>query len=71
MSDCRSGVVKRIMNDEPKAVYTHCHGHFLDLAISDTVKRCKCINNALSITHEITKLIKKSPQSKRSSFSTS
>ena len=62
MSGCRSGVAKRIMDDEPKAVYTHCYGHSLDLAISDTVKRCDCINNALSITHEITKLIKKSPQ---------
>ena len=50
MSDCRSGVAKRIMDDEPKAIYIHCYGHSLDLAISDTVKRCDCINNALSIT---------------------
>ena len=62
MSGCRSGVAKRVMNDEPKAIYTHCYGHSLHLAISDTVKRCDCINNALSITYEITKLIKKSPQ---------
>ena len=62
ISGCRSGVAKRIMDDEPKAIYTHCYGHFLDLAISDSVKRCDCINNALSITYEITKLIKKSPQ---------
>ena len=62
MSGCRSEVAKRIMDDEPKAIYTHCYGHSLDLAISDTVKRCNCINNALSITYEITKLIKKSPQ---------
>ena len=62
MSGCRSGVAKRIMDVEPKAIYTHCYGHSLDLAISDTVKQCDCINNALSITHEITKLIKKSPQ---------
>ena len=61
-SGCRSGVAKRIMDNEPKAIYTHCYGHSLDLAISDTAKRCDCINNALSITHEITKLIKKSPQ---------
>ena len=62
MSGCRSGVAKRIMDVEPKAIYTHCYGHSWDLAISDTVKRCDCINNALSITHEINKLIKKSPQ---------
>ena len=62
MSGCRLGVAKRIMDDEPKAIYTHCYGHSLDLVISDTAKRCDCINNALSIMHEITKLIKKSPQ---------
>ena len=62
MSGCRSGVAKRIMDDEPKAIYTHCYGYSLDLAITDTIKRCDCINNAFSITHEITKLIKKSPQ---------
>ena len=62
LSGCRSGVAKRIMDVEPKAIYTHCYGHYLDIAISDTVKQCDCINNALSITHEITKLIKKSPQ---------
>lgn len=62
MSGCRSRVAKKIMDDEPKAIYTHCYGHSLDLAISDTAKRCDCINNDLSITHEITKLIKKSPR---------
>ena len=62
MSGSKSGVAKRIMDNEHKAVYTHCYGHSLDLAISDTVKKCDCINNALSITHEISKLIKKSPQ---------
>lgn len=70
MSGCRSGVAKRIMDVEPKAIYTHCYGHSLDLAISDTVKQCDCINNALSITHEITKLIKEI-STKRSSLSAS
>ena len=62
MPGCRSGVAKRIIDDESKAIYTHCYGHPLDLAITDTVKRWDCINIAFSITHEITKLIKISPQ---------
>ena len=64
MSGCRSGVAKRIMGDELKAIYTHCFGYSLDLAKCDTVKRCDCINNALSITNEITKLMNKSLQRK-------
>ena len=52
MSGCRSGVAKRIMEVDPKAIYTHCYGHSLDVTISDMVKQCDCINSALSITHE-------------------
>ena len=62
MAGCRSGVAKRILDEEPRAIYIHCYGHALDLAISDTVKKCDCLNNALSDTHDITKLIKSSPQ---------
>ena len=63
MCGSRSGVAKKIMDDEQKAIFIHCFGDFLDLAISDTVKSCDCINNALPITYQITKLIKNSPQS--------
>ena len=62
ISSCRSRVAKRIMNDESKAICTHCYEHSLDLAISDTAKQCDCINNTLSIMHEIIKLLKKSLQ---------
>lgn len=62
MAGCRSGIAKRISDEEPRAVFMHCYGHALDLAISDTVKNCDCINNALSDTREITTFIKGSPQ---------
>ena len=32
MSGARSGVAKRIMEEECTAVYTHCYGHSLNLA---------------------------------------
>ena len=32
MSGSRSGVAKRIMEEECRAVYTHCYGHSLNLA---------------------------------------
>ena len=62
MAGCRSGVAKIISDEEPRALFTHCYGHALNLACSDTIKKCVCLNDALFTTHEITKLIKKSPQ---------
>ena len=62
MSGSRSGVATRILQEEPKALYTHCYGHSLNLACSDTIKKCTLMRNALDIVHEITKLVKKSPR---------
>ena len=62
MSGAKTGVAKRIADEEPRAVFSHCYGHSLNLAASDTVKRSKLMNNCLSTTHEITKLIKLSPR---------
>jgi hypothetical protein len=62
MSGSRSGVAKRISELEPRAVFTHCYGHALNLAACDTVKSMKVMRDALETTHEATKLIKYSPQ---------
>lgn len=39
MSGSKNGVAKRIGDLEPRAVYTHCYGHALNLAASDTLKQ--------------------------------
>ena len=62
MSGTRSGVAKQILDMQPKALFTHCYGHSLNLAVSDTFKKCKTMKKALDITHEITKLVKYSPR---------
>ena len=62
MSGKRSGVAKQISDLEPRAIFTHCYGHALNLAASDTIKKSKVIKDALETTHEITKLIKYSPR---------
>jgi len=61
MAGARSGVAKLVSEEEPRAIYTHCYGHALNLACADTIKKCKVMKDALDITHEITKLIKNSP----------
>ena len=52
MSGTKSGVVTRIMSEQPKALYSHCYGHSLNLACQD----------GINTVYEITKLIKRSPK---------
>ena len=62
MSDPRNGVAKQIMNEEKRALYTHCYGHALNLAVLDTVKQSKVCKDALEIAFEVTRLVKFSPK---------
>lgn len=55
MSGAKSGVAKRISDEEPRAVYTHCYGHSINLAACDAIKQSKPIKCALEVTHEICK----------------
>lgn len=52
------------LEEEPRAVYTHCYGHSVNLATCDAVKQSKPIKDALETTYKITKLIKHSPRRK-------
>ena len=62
MAGSRSGVSTQILSEEPRALFTHCYGHSLNLAVCDYIKKCKIIHDAMDVTHEITKLIKYSPK---------
>ncbi len=62
MCGSKNGVATQIAKEEPRALYTHCYGHSLNLACSDTIKQSKIIRNSLDNVLEITKLVKKSPQ---------
>ena len=61
MSGIRNGVSAKILLEEKRAVYTHCYGHALNLAVSRTIKQSKVCNDALETAFEICKLIKFSP----------
>ena len=62
MSGLWNGVAAQIQKLEPRATYTHCYGHSLNLAAGDTVKKCTVLKKALDITYEMSKLIKYSPK---------
>jgi len=54
-----AAMVKEI---EPCSLYLHCHGHSLNLAVVDVIKKIPTMLNALDHTLEICKLIKFSPR---------
>ena len=62
MKGPRSGVAKQLLDEEPRAIYTHCYGHSLNLAISDTIKGCKIMKDSLDFIFEVSKLVKFSPK---------
>ena len=62
MRSARSGVAKQIRDMEERAIYTHCYGHALNLACSDTIKTIKLMGDSLDTAREVTKLIKDSPR---------
>jgi len=61
MKGTKTGVATQILSEEPKAVYIHCMGHSLNLAVQDMVKGNKVLKDALDFSYELIKLIKKSP----------
>ena len=61
MSGVRNGVATQIKRENSKALYTHCYGHALNLAVGDVIKSIKLLKDTLDVTFEIVKLIKKSP----------
>ena len=62
MSGSRNGVATQIAREENRALYVHCFGHALNLAVADTVKQSKVCRDALEIALEVTKLVKFSPK---------
>ena len=57
MSGSRNGVATQIMAEEKRAVYTHCYGHALNLAVGDAIKQSKVSRDALETAFEISKQV--------------
>ena len=53
-----TGVTTALCAKEPRALYSHCYGHALNLAIQDTVRGNSILGNTLDTVEEMTKLIK-------------
>lgn len=62
MSGIRRGTATQFLSEEPCALYNHCYGHALNLAVGDTIKQVKLLRDTLDTCFEISKLLKYSPK---------
>jgi hypothetical protein len=62
MSGVRNGVATQIAAIEPRAVYIHCAGHSLNLALQDCVQHINIIRDVLDLTREMINFIRCSPK---------
>ena len=62
MAGSKSGVSTQLSKEEPRAVYTHCYGHALNITVSDMMKKNRLMSDTLNTTSEISKLLKFSPR---------
>ena len=62
MTGAKAGVAAKINEMEHRALFTHCYGHALNLAVSDTIKRSQPMRDCLDTCFELVKLIKFSPK---------
>ena len=62
MCGIKNGVSNKILSENPKAFFTHCFGHALNLAAEDMVKNVRFLKDSIDTTYEIFNLIKKSPK---------
>ena len=58
MTGHRTGMATQIARKEPRALFTHCYGHSLNLAMCDTIKGTNLLRDVIDVTHKISKFIK-------------
>ena len=61
MSGPRDGVAKQLHDDDPLALYLHSHGHTLNLAAGDAIKKCTFTKDGLDIVFKVSRLTRFSP----------
>ena len=53
MAGVCNGVAKQIADEQPRAVYSHCYGHALNLAANDITKQNKILCDTLDTAFEV------------------
>ena len=62
MAGTNRGVPAKMQQIDPRAVFTHCYGHAINLSVNDTIKGSPTMKDCLDMCFELVKLIKFSPK---------
>ena len=62
MYGIKNSVSNKILSENPKAFFTRCFGHALNLAVGDMVKNVRFLKDNMGTTYEISSLIKNLPK---------
>ena len=62
MSGCHSGVGKRLMDVESRAVTIHCQAHSLNLAVQDACARVPTLNSFMNKVNELLNFMRSFPK---------
>lgn len=58
----RKGVATRMKECSPRAIYVHCYGHLLNLALQDTMSEVEPLRNALGTVQSLYNFLEASPK---------
>ena len=57
MSGIRQGTVAQFLFQDPHALYNHCYGRALNLAVGDTIKQIRLLRDTLDTCFEMSKFL--------------
>ena len=61
MAGVKNGIAAKIKLINEAALYTHCYGHVLNLAVNDCIRSTKDLSDVWVMLKDICNLVKKSP----------
>lgn len=62
MTGKNKGLAARMLETSPTAIYVHCYGHLLNLAVQDTMTDTEVLRNALGTIQSLYNFIEASPK---------
>ena len=62
MKGSHKGLSARLMECSPLAIYVHCYGHLLNLAVQDTMSNIKLLRNTLGTIQSLHNFLEGSPK---------
>ena len=62
MAGSKNGLKTQILQEEPRALFTHCYGYLLNLTVADAIENLSFVQSNMDTTFEVSKLFQYSPK---------